>query len=108
MLKYSPIKSDESCKNSIMAARGGFRIGAGRKSKASKLMEAGFIADWFTADYQQIKWKSFLESEDPRIALDATKYLTDRVYGKPTQALKHSSDAEQPLELVVRHIGAKR
>jgi hypothetical protein len=88
-----------------MAERGGFRKGAGRKSNASKLIEAGFVADWFTADYQQIKWKSFLESEDERIALDATKYLTDRLFGKATQALTHSGDANEPL--VVRHIGAK-
>jgi hypothetical protein len=86
-----------------MAGRGGFRRGAGRKSNASKLIEAGFVANWFTPEYQQIKWKSFLESEDERIALDATKYLTDRLFGKPTQALTHSSDTDAPL--VVRHIG---
>ena len=75
-----------------MAGTGGFRKGAGRKSNASKLMEAGFVASWFTAEFQEIKWKSFLESEDERIALDATKYLTDRLFGKAPQsvALKHS------------------
>jgi hypothetical protein len=88
-----------------MAGRGGFRNGAGRKSKASKLIEAGFVADWFTADYQQIKWKSFLESKDERIALDATKYLSDRLYGKASQAMTLSGDAVEPL--IVRHIGAK-
>jgi hypothetical protein len=88
-----------------MAQRGGFRNGAGRKSNASKLIEAGFVASWFTAEFQEIKWKSFLESEDERIALDATKYLTDRLFGKPTQALTHSGDADEPL--VVRHIGGK-
>jgi hypothetical protein len=67
-------------------------------------MEAGFVADWFTEEYQRIKWKSFIESEDQRIALDATKYLTDRLYGKAIQAMAHSGDADQPL--VVRHIGA--
>ena len=75
-----------------MAGRGGFRKGAGRKSKASRLIEAGFVADWFTPAYQQIKWKSFLESQDERIALDATKYLTDRLFGKAPQSvdLNHS------------------
>jgi hypothetical protein len=88
-----------------MAERGGFRKGAGRKSNASKLIEAGFVADWFTADYQQIKWKSFLESEDERIRLDACKYLTDRLFGKASQTTVLSGEVDQPL--VVRHIGAK-
>src|ERR1035441_5963466 len=81
-----------SWENSIMAGRGGMRRGAGRKSKASKLIEAGFVADWFTAGFQEIKWKSFIESSDERIALDATKYLTDRLFGKSPQsvALQHS------------------
>jgi hypothetical protein len=99
-------KTIESCENSIMAVRGGFRHGAGRKSKASKLIEAGFVADWFTPEYQQIKWKSFLESTDQRIALDATRYLTDRIFGKPTQALTHNGNADEPL--VVRHIGVQK
>lgn len=38
----------------------------GVKSNASKLMEAGFVANWFTAEFQEIKWKSFLESEDEK------------------------------------------
>ena len=77
-----------------MAGAGGYRRGAGRKSKASKLIEAGFVAPWFTADFQRIKWKSFLESEDERIALDATKYLTDRLFGKAPHSvdLNHSGD----------------
>ena len=75
-----------------MAGTGGFRRGAGRKSNASRLVEAGFVASWFTSDFQEIKWKSFLESDDERIALDATKYLTDRLFGKAPQsvALEHS------------------
>jgi len=83
-----------------MAGRGGFRNGAGRKSKASKLIEAGFVADWFTADYQQIKWKSFLESKDERIALDATKYLSDRLYGKASQAVEMTGGVGGPIQLV--------
>ncbi len=89
-----------------MAGRGGFRTGAGRKSKASKFLEAGFVADWFTPDYQRIKWKSFLESEDERIALDATKYLTDRLFGKASQTTVLSGEVDQPL--VVHHIGGKQ
>ena len=62
-------------------------------------MEAGFVADWFTEEYQRIKWKSFIESEDQRIALDATKYLTDRLFGKAPQsvALNHSGAVDLGL-----------
>ena len=87
-----------------MAGRGGFRKGAGRESNASKLMEAGFVASWFTADFQEIKWKSFLESDDQRIALDATKYLTDRLFGKASQAvdLNHSGAVDLGLAEQIR------
>ena len=87
-----------------MAGRGGIRRGAGRKSKASKLIEAGFVAPWFTAEYQQIKWKSFLDSTDERIALDATKFLSDRLYGKAPQsvALKHSGAVDLGLAEQIR------
>jgi hypothetical protein len=84
-----------------MAGRGGIRRGAGRKSNASKLIEAGFVADWFTADYQKIKWKSFIESDDERIALDATKYLTDRLYGKAAHSLDLTHSGELAIKRVV-------
>ena len=83
-----------------MAGRGGIRRGAGRKSKASKLMEAGFVASWFTAEFQEIKWKSFIDSDDERIALDATKYLTDRLYGKASQAVEMTGGGGGPIQLV--------
>lgn len=78
---------NDTCENSNMAGRGGFRNGAGRKSNASRMIEAGFVAPWFTAEFQEFKWKSFLESDDQRIALDAAKYLTDRLFGKASQSV---------------------
>lgn len=84
-----------------MAGRGGIRRGAGRKSKASKLIEAGFVADWFTSEFQEIKWKSFLESDDERIALDATKYLTDRLYGKAPHSLDLNHTADVTINRVI-------
>src|SRR5271170_3674906 len=77
--------------NSIMAGRGGVRRGAGRKSKASRLIEAGFVASWFTSEFQEIKWKSLVNSDDERVSLDAIKYLTDRIFGKASQALAVSA-----------------
>jgi hypothetical protein len=79
-----------------MAGTGGFRKGAGRKSNASKLMEAGFVANWFTAEFQRIKWESLVNSKDERVSLDAMKYLSDRLFGKPHQAvdLNHSGEID--------------
>ena len=58
------------------------------------------MADWFTAEFQEIKWKSFIESDDERIALDATKYLTDRLYGKAA----HSLDLTHSGEVAIRRV----
>ena len=87
-----------------MAGKGGFRKGAGRKSNASKLMEAGFVASWFTAEFQEIKWKSMVDSKDERVSLDAMKYLSDRLFGKPHQAmdLNHSGDLSLTLAETIR------
>ncbi len=83
--------------------------GAGRKTNASKLIEAGFVASWFTAEFQEIKWKSFLESEDDRIAFEACKYLTDRLFGKAPQSvsLDHSGSIDLAGELAAARERAK-
>jgi hypothetical protein len=87
-----------------MAGRGGFRKGAGRKSNAFKLIEAGFVAPWFTADFQGIKWNSLVNSKDEKIALDALKYLTDRLYGKASQALAISGPDAGPIQFAAKSI----
>lgn len=93
-----------------MAGRGGVRRGAGRKSNASKLIEAGFVASWFTAEFQEFNWKSFLGSKDERIRLDAMKYLSDRLFGKAPQsvALNHSGEIDLAGELAAARERAKR
>jgi hypothetical protein len=75
---------------------GGARKNAGRKSHASKLLAAGFVAPWFTEDFQKIKWLEFINSDDPKIALDACKYISDRLFGKAAQAvdMNHSGSLE--------------
>lgn len=71
-----------------MAGTGGKRPGAGRKSNAKRLLEAGFVCRAFGPDLQERVWKSMLQSSDERIVLEAAKYLTDRVYGKAPQAVE--------------------
>ena len=72
--------------------RGGKRPGAGRKSNAAKLLEAGFVADWFTQEFQEIKWNQLVTSKDESVALRAMAYLTDRLYGKAKQQHEVSGD----------------
>ncbi len=84
-----------------MAGKGGKREGAGRKSKAQKLVEAGFVCTHFGAREQEDFWKSMLKSEDERIRLDAGKYLTDRLFGKPAQAVDMTTKGEAITQFIV-------
>jgi hypothetical protein len=79
------------------SSHGGKRKHAGRKSNAAKLLEAGFVAPWFTQKFQEIKWLEFLDSEDAKIRLDACKYLSDRIYGKAAQSIEHSGEIDFAL-----------
>lgn len=88
-----------------MSARGGKREGAGRKSKVTKLLEAKFAAPFFSEAVQQKTWKSLLTSADEKVVLDATKYLTDRLYGKATQAVDMNHSGKVTLESLVAQFG---
>lgn len=85
--------------------RGGARAGAGRKSKASKLVDAGFACGFFDSLKQEKFWKSMLAPKmDPGVRLSAAKYLTDRLYGKSTQPMAHKNDGDKPFEVTIRSI----
>ena len=77
------------------------RPGGGRKSNAQKLLDAGFVASWFTSEFQQQRWNKLAASEDERISLDAMKYLTDRLYGKPRLQLDMDHQQNSPIEFRV-------
>ncbi len=80
--------------------KGGKREGAGRKSKAQKLVDAKFVADWLTLDFQEIKWKELVNSQDQNVSLKALMYLTDRIYGKAAQPLSNPDGSALGLTLV--------
>jgi hypothetical protein len=84
-----------------MAGTGGKRPGAGRKSKAQKALEAGFICKAFDQDIQEIKWKQFLNSADEQVQLKAAMYLTDRLYGKAKQQTEVTGKDGSPLSITV-------
>lgn len=68
-----------------MAAKGGFRPGAGRKSNAAKRLEQESWSKILPAKTEESTWKRLLESKDERILLDSMKYLSDRIYGKAVE-----------------------
>lgn len=79
---------------------GGVRRNSGRKSNAEKLLLAGFQAPWFTPEMQKTKWISFLNSDDEKIRLDATKYITDRLHGKAPQSVDTTVKGEVGLAIL--------
>lgn len=76
---------------------GGKRPGAGRKSNAAKLLEAGFTCAAFGPEVQAKTWKSMLASADENIVLKAAIYLTDRLYGRPLQQTELSGPNGGPI-----------
>lgn len=48
------------------------------------------------------QWKRYLDSEDDKVSLDCWKYLHDRVYGKPAQALTGADGGVLELSIVKR------
>ena len=79
---------------------GGPRKNSGRKTNAERVLAAGFSAVWWTPEMQKTKWREFLEHPDKRISLEAAKYLSNRIYGCPTQAVDNKHSGE--LELIKR------
>lgn len=84
-----------------MKQRGGKRAGAGRKSNAQKLIEGGFVAPWFTQEFQEIKWRALVNSDDENVSLKAMCYLSDRLFGKAKQEVEHSGKDGAPIPISV-------
>jgi hypothetical protein len=97
----------ETKEKSKMSSRGGRRPGAGRKSKATKLLEAGFVCTYFGPLEQENFWKSMLDSKDERVRLDAGKYLTNRLYGRAAQAVQMNVNAELSLSKCIEKARAR-
>jgi hypothetical protein len=86
-----------------MGARGGARPGAGRKSSAVKAFAKGSAAEILAGINEKIQWKKFLKHKDPKIGLDALKYLTDQRDGRAAQAVLVSGnpDVDTPIGVIV-------
>ena len=85
------------------SAKGGKRPGAGRKPSTIKGVARILPKDTSALILAEIKanqrWIDLANSEDERIQLDTLKYLTDRAFGKPKQAIEHSGTNGGPIEV---------
>jgi hypothetical protein len=79
---------------------GGSRNGAGRKSNATKLLEAGFACKAFTPELQESTWNRLLKSSDENIVLKTVTYLTNRVYGMPKQPVETDGTLRVVVDVV--------
>ena len=50
-------------------------------------------------------WRKHLLNEDPRVSIAALTYLTDRVAGKPSQAVQ--GDPENPISITLEWTHAR-
>ncbi len=88
-----------------MAGKGGKRAGAGRPKRVITQAKKDLSSEILASVNQKKIWRELLNSKDPKIKMDAVKYLTDRAHGRARESVKVSGDAENPLVVTVRHIG---
>ena len=92
-----------------MAGTGGARKGAGRKPKKISTIAKKLPKDTAALILSEINehgaWFELLKEDDPRIRLDALKYLTDRRDGRPKQAVEQSGPSGGPIIFTVGKIG---
>ena len=78
-----------------MAGKGGKRPGAGRKPSTLKGIAKKLPRESAELLLSEInanaKWIALANSDDERIQLEVLKYLSDRAYGKPRQAIEASA-----------------
>lgn len=90
--------------------KGGKRLGAGRKPHKIKGLLKDLPPDTAALILTDMdaakKWRQLADSKDERIVLDTLKYLTDRAYGKPKQAIEHSGEDGGPIEHCIRFVSA--
>jgi hypothetical protein len=95
---------------------GGKRDGAGRKAGivlpaladkecAGKLLLALNRPAQPDDPYEVQQWRKLVEAKDPRVSLDARKYLYDKRDGKAVQPMSGPIQNE-PITMKIEHIGA--
>jgi hypothetical protein len=91
-----------------MADRGGKRPGAGRKPSTikgiAKILPKESAEILLAEINAHLKWVSLANSGDERIVLETLKYLSDRAYGKPRQAIEASAAQRTEVQFVVRSV----
>lgn len=81
---------------------GGRRPGAGAKPRTVTREKIDFYHSLLTQTERYDLWRKHLFSDDPRVALNALVYVTDRELGKAAQSLKHSGpEGDDPVRVIL-------
>jgi hypothetical protein len=84
-----------------VAQRGGRRVGAGRKlGTRTRLQQTAIdVAAQVLSEVDAVAvWKKLILQQDkPQVIASVMEYLTDRVYGRPTQTIQ--GNPEQPVTI---------
>jgi hypothetical protein len=88
-----------------MAGIGGKTKGAGRKPGAITAIKREIAGD-ILAKFDEAKFcLKLLNSDNEKIALDMYRLLVERARGKAVESIKLSGDVDNPISVLVRHIG---
>jgi hypothetical protein len=90
-------------------ARGGRRVGAGRPKgrKNAVTLELETAAREFADDALQALKAVALRGKSESARVAAATALLDRGFGRPRQAIQHSSEDGQPMQVQVWKIGGR-
>jgi hypothetical protein len=80
---------------------GGRRIGAGRKPDAVRGRAAQLMRLVMTEAEEVAHWKALLSSPDMKIRAAALKELSDRHYGKATQAVELDAEVKETITFII-------
>jgi hypothetical protein len=81
-------------KHNSTSSRGGARPGAGRPPSEVTELRRSVAKDLLTPADERKRWLQFLNSKDPKVALQAFLALQDRAYGRPAQAVDVTTKGE--------------
>lgn len=92
---------------SIMAGKGGRTPGAGRKPNKINLLRKSIALGLLSEEQEKNRWTKFLNHSNDELAFRAFIAWNERAYGKCPQAMEHSTKDDEPLQLLIRHVGSR-
>lgn len=88
-------------------ARGGKRVGAGRKPKADEIGIAVLLDKAFPQSEREavvVNLIRIAKGDDLKAAVSASSLLLNYTFGKPTEKHEHSGNEGEAIQIVVNHV----